>query len=161
MNKNYWPIGIFLLAMVVVRLIVLTIKTALTNPVEMKGMCGMDSQYVDENINAITQKRQAFLKQYAINFEGAKEQSINEFKMAFLRVKNLENQKIQNNAKITFFLTRPNTTQEDQKLGAGELVDGIYQSPAFEVKKQGRWQVEAYVEVGEDSICLMQEYLVK
>ena len=84
MNKNYWPIGIFLLAMVVVGLIVLTIKTALTNPVEMKGMCGMDSQYVDENINTITQKRQAFLKQYAINFEGAKEQSINEFKMAFL-----------------------------------------------------------------------------
>ena len=39
MTKNYWPIGIFLLAMVVVGLIVLTIKTALNNPVEMKAMC--------------------------------------------------------------------------------------------------------------------------
>ena len=32
---------------------------------------------------------------------------------------------------------------------------------SFEVDKQGRWQVEAYVEIGEDSICLMQEYLIK
>ncbi len=161
MNKNYWPIGIFLLAMVVVGLIVLTIQTALNNPVEMKGMCGMDSQYVDENINEITQKQQRFLKKYAINFEGAEEQSLSEFKMAFVGIRDLESQKPQIEAQVSFFLTRPNTTKEDRVLGQGELVDGIYQSPSFEVDKQGRWQVEVYAEVGEDSICLMQEYLVK
>lgn len=161
MTKNYWPIGIFLLAMVVVGLIVLTIKTALNNPVEMKAMCGMDSQYVDENINEITQKRQAFLEQYTIEFEGPKEQGLKEFKMAFVEIRNLKNQKLQTDAKVSFFLARPNTIQEDKTLGEGEFVDGIYQSPSFEVDKQGRWQVEAYVEIGEDSICLMQEYLIK
>lgn len=161
MNKNYWPIGIFLLVMVVIGLIVLTIKTALNNPVEMKAMCGMDSQYVDENINEITQKRQAFLKQYAIRFEGPKEQSLKDFKMAFIKIKDLKSQKLPTNAKISFFLTRPNTIQEDKALGEGEFVEGIYQSPFFAVDKQGRWQVEAYVEIGGDSICLMQEYLVK
>ena len=37
--RNYWPLGIFLLSMVVVGMIVLTIKVALTNPVELQGVC--------------------------------------------------------------------------------------------------------------------------
>lgn len=72
--KNYWPFGIFLLAMVVVGLIVLTIKVAITNPVELQGVCQQSSQYIDENSNAITQMRNRILKQYNIAFEGALQQ---------------------------------------------------------------------------------------
>ena len=52
--KNYWPFGIFLLAMVVVGLIVLTIKVAITNPVELQGVCQQSSQYIDENSNTFS-----------------------------------------------------------------------------------------------------------
>lgn len=62
MNKNYWPLGIFLFALVVVGLIVLTIKTAITNPVELQRMCQRSSQDVDENINEITKLQTEFLK---------------------------------------------------------------------------------------------------
>lgn len=86
MNKNYWPLGIFLFALVVVGLIVLTIKTAITNPVELQRMCQRSSQDVDENINEITKLQTEFLKKYVINFEGAREQTSKEFRQAFIRI---------------------------------------------------------------------------
>ena len=161
MNRNYWPLGIFLLAMVVVGLIFLTIKTAVSNPVELTRMCQMDSEEVDENINAITKKRQEFEKKYIADFEGAILQSPKEFKKFFLRVKNKENGKILTEGKVTFFLTRPHTTKEDRKLGSGELVDGLWESPIFSVENLGRYEAQALIEVGEDSMCLTREYMVK
>ncbi|WP_299546249.1 hypothetical protein [uncultured Helicobacter sp.] len=159
--KNYWPLGIFLLAMVVVGLIVLTLKVAISNPVELQGVCQQNSQYIDENANAIAQMRARLLNQYHIVFEGATKQSPKEFRQIFLRISDKTNEKIITNAKVKFFLTRPNTTREDKALGNGELVDGLWQSEYFEVQKQGRYQSEALVEIGNDSLCITQEYLVK
>lgn len=159
--KNYWPFGIFLLTMVVVGLIVLTIKTAITNPVELQGMCQRNSQEIDANINEITKKREVFLQKYNIAFEGALQQDTTSFRQVFMRLSDKMNGKIETNAKVSFFLTRPNTTREDQNLGEGELVDGLWQSKTFEVRNPGRYQSEAFVEVGEDSICISQEYFIQ
>lgn len=159
--KNYWPFGIFLLAMVVVGLIVLTIKVAITNPVELQGVCQQSSQYIDENSNAITQMRNRILKQYNIAFEGALQQDLQSFRQIFLRIKDKESGKLETNARVQFFLTRPNTTREDRILGDAELVDGLWQSSSFIVEKPGRYQSEALVEIGKDSICVTQEYFIK
>ncbi|WP_297813720.1 hypothetical protein [uncultured Helicobacter sp.] len=159
--KNYWPFGIFLLAMVVVGLIVLTIKIAITNPVELQNMCQRNSQEIDENINEITKMREAFLKKYHIAFEGALQQDIKSFRQIFVRLSDKTSGKIETDAKVRFFLTRPNTTKEDQILGEGELVEGLWQSKSFEVQKSGRYQGEALVEVGEVSICITQEYFIQ
>lgn len=159
--KNYWPFGIFLLTMVVVGLIVLTIKTAVTNPVELQSMCQRNSQEIDANINEITKKREVFLQKYNIAFEGALQQDTKTFRQIFMRLSDKMSGKIETNAKVSFFLTRPNTTREDQNLGEGELVDGLWQSETFEVRNPGRYQSEAFVEVGEDSICISQEYFIQ
>ncbi|WP_236033222.1 hypothetical protein [Helicobacter turcicus] len=159
--KNYWPFGIFLLAMVVVGLIVLTLKVAISNPVELQGICQQNSQYIDENSNEIAQMRARLLKQYNITFEGSQNQNSKDFHQIFLRISDKTNDKITTNAKVEFFLTRPNTTKEDQILGDGELVNGLWQSRYFEVQKQGRYQSEAFVEIGADSICITKEYFVR
>ncbi|TLD81405.1 hypothetical protein LS70_007790 [Helicobacter sp. MIT 11-5569] len=159
--KNYWPLGIFLLAMVVVGLIVLTLKVAISNPVELQGMCQQNSQYIDENANAIAQMRTRLLRQYNIAFESIQDRNLNNFRQIFLRISDKIDEKIITEAKVEFFLTRPNTTKEDKTLGNGELVDGLWQSKYFEIQKQGRYQSEALVTIGDDSICVTQEYLIK
>ena len=159
--RNYWPLGIFLLSMVVVGMIVLTIKVAVTNPVELQGVCQQSSQYIDENSNDITQMRNRILSQYNIAFEGALQQDLREFRQIFLRIKEKESGKLETNAKVQFFLTRPNTTREDRILGNAELVEGLWQSNSFEVEKPGRYQSEALVEIGGDSICVTQEYFIQ
>lgn len=55
--------------MVVVGLIVLTIKVAITNPVELQSVCQRNSQEIDANINEISKKREIFLRKYEIAFE--------------------------------------------------------------------------------------------
>lgn len=159
--RNYWPFGIFLLAMVVVGMIVLTIKVALTNPVELQGVCQQSSQYIDENSNSITQMRNRILNQYSITFEVALQQDLQSFRQIFLQIKDKESGKLETDAKVQFFLTRPNTTREDRILGNAKLVDGLWQSDSFALEKPGRYQTEALVEIGGDSICITREYFVK
>ncbi|MDE5602369.1 MAG: hypothetical protein K2I71_00385 [Helicobacter sp.] len=161
MNKNYWPLGIFLFAMVVVGLIVLTIKTAITNPVELQRMCQRSSQDIDENINEITKLRTEFLKKYAIGFEGAREQTPKEFRQAFIRITSKHSGVLLKDANVNFYLTRPHTSKEDKDLGKAEFVDGLWQSPSFSVEGLGRYQIEAYVEIGKDSICVFREYRIQ
>lgn len=159
--RNYWPFGIFLLAMVVVGLIILTIRVAVSNPLELQGMCQKNSQYIDENSNKISQMRTRLLAEYKISFEGALRQDLKSFRQMFIRISDKKDEKIITNAKVEFFLTRPNTTKEDRILGNGELVDGLWQSESFEVQKQGRYQGEALVEIDNDFICIMQEYFIR
>lgn len=159
--RNYWPFGIFLLAMVVVGLIVLTLKVAISNPVELQGMCQRNSQYIDENANEIAQMRTRLLGEYNIAFEGALRQDLKSFRQMFIHISDKKDGKIITDAKVEFFLTRPNTAKEDRNLGSGELVDGLWQSEYFEVKKQGRYQGEALVEIDDNFVCIMQEYFIK
>ena len=161
MNKNYWPIGIFLLAMAVVGLIALTLKIAISNPIELQGVCGQNSQFIDENANEIAKMRNKLLLQYSFVFEGESVQNLKDFNRISLRVNNKENGESLKDIQVKFFLTRPNTTQEDKDLGHGEFVNGMWQSCAFEVEKLGRYQSEALVEIGRDSICITKEYFVR
>ena len=105
--------------------------------------------------------RNRILSQYNIAFEGALQQDLREFRQIFLRIKEKESGKLETNAKVQFFLTRPNTTREDRILGDAELVEGLWQSHSFEVEKPGRYQSEALVEIGGDSICVTQEYFIQ
>ncbi|MDD6055338.1 MAG: hypothetical protein PUB96_02185 [Helicobacteraceae bacterium] len=163
--KNYWPLGIFLFSLVVVGLIVLTLKTALSNPVELQKLCGFSSQRIDENANEIEIKRKAFLEKYAVGFL---EDSAANIKLEAQNFHNLklslidkENHAVPE-AKVTFFLTRPHTTKEDLDLGSGILNESfIYESKSFEALKKGRWIEQALVEVGEDSICVTNEVFLK
>ncbi|MCI5967978.1 hypothetical protein [Helicobacter sp.] len=159
--RNYWPLGIFLLAMVVVGLIVLTLKVAISNPVELQGICQQSSQYIDENANAIAQMRARLLKQYDITFEGMQGQNLKSYRQIFLRISDKTDGRIVTDAEVNFFLMRPHTTQDDKALGSGELVEGLWQSQYFEVQKQGRYQSEALVKIDGDSICVTQEYFIR
>lgn len=161
MNKNYWPLGIFLFAMVVVGLIILTIKTAITNPVELQRICQRSSQDIDENINEITKSKTEFLKKYVINFEGPKKQTSKEFQQVFIRITSKESGAIQSEAKVNFYLTRPHTAKEDKDLGVADFADGLWQSPSFSVEGLGWYEIEAYVEIGKDSLCISEKYRIQ
>ncbi len=159
--KNYWPFGIFLLAMVVVGLITLTLKVAITNPVELQGMCQLSAQYIDENSNAITQMRNRLLSQYSFSFEGRLDPKKEAFKRLFLKIQTKDGQQVSGDVKVQFFLTRPNTNKENKNLGYGDFTNHLWQSASFDVEKKGRYQSEALVQIGADSICVVQEYFVR
>lgn len=177
--RNYWPLGIFLLAMVVVGLIILTLKVAITNPVELQGMCGINSQEMDENANEIAKKRKEFLEKYQVNFamQGKEvfvkkkntqrsfmEIAKSNFTQLELLLRDINKNPLQDEilkkVEIEFFLTRPHTTREDKRLGLGKFENGLWKSQEFVIDKDGRYQSEALVKIGEDSICITQEYSV-
>lgn len=160
MKRNYWPLGIFMLAMVVVGMIILTLKMALGNPVEYTTICGWKPQEFDEKNNEIMVAKSQFLQKYNVDFKGKIEPTKEEFKRLFVRVKNKDN-KIVQDAKVDFFLTRPHTAKEDKELGMAELVDGLYESKDFAVENLGKWEAQALIRINEDYICITKEYQVK
>ncbi|NLU35296.1 MAG: hypothetical protein GXX07_10075, partial [Wolinella succinogenes] len=50
-EKNFWPLGIFLVTMTVVGMIIWTVNLALKNPVELDNSYMSYYQQVDSNIN--------------------------------------------------------------------------------------------------------------
>jgi hypothetical protein len=64
---NYWPYAIVGMILTVVLLGIWTIKVAVSNPVQLDNSYMMTYQDVDENINEILAKQQAFDARYSVD----------------------------------------------------------------------------------------------
>ncbi len=144
---NYWPYAIVGMILTVVVLGIWTIKVAVSNPVQVERSYMMSYQDVDENINEILAKQRAFEAKYNIDL------SQNRLKIGQNRVKIVLMDKAGNpveSAKIVAIVTRPTTLKEDIELKNFESRHGEYLSEPFELKRQGRWNIEVKVVIGED-----------
>ena len=132
---NYWPYAIVLSIFFVIGLCVWTVKIAVEN------------QQVDENINDILLKEQAFNKKYSVvlsnkNFVVGQ----NSFE---LKVIDKNDNSAIDQAKVKVAITRPHTSKSDQDLKLLSEKNGVYKFEPFEIKDLGRWQIVSRVTIGE------------
>ena len=146
-KSNYWPHFIVGSIFGVAGLCVWTVKIAVNNPVEMDSFY-FDTYYnVDQDINNIILKQQAFDKQYKVNLPK------NNFVMGAntfaLTVHEIESAKAINDANVTVVITRPDTQRLDKKPKLLSTENGIYTFEPFDIEKLGRWQIMSKVTIGE------------
>jgi hypothetical protein len=146
-KANYWPHFIVLAIFGVAGLCVWTVKIAVNNPVEMDSFY-FDSYYnVDQDINNIILKQQAFDKKYSVTLPRKN------FKLGInhitLKVNDLETGKGVDDANVTVVITRPNTQRLDKKPKQLSSQDGRYTFEPFEIQNLGRWQIMSKVTIGE------------
>jgi nitrogen fixation protein FixH len=144
---NYWPYAIVGMILTVVLLGIWTIKVAVSNPVQLDNSYMMTYQDVDENINEILAKQQAFDARYSVDL------SRNVLKVGRNRIEIVVRSNAGapvENAGIVAVVTRPTTTKEDIELKTFEHKGALYVSEPFELKRGGRWNIQVRVTIGDD-----------
>jgi nitrogen fixation protein FixH len=150
MKKNsgiQWPIGITIAILGIVGLSVWTIKETAKEPVEESDIYMHKYQEVDDNANDFINAKIAFDKKYNVSYVGSN-LDVNNTKLVYKITTKDTNQSV-NDANVTVILTRPQTHNQDTKLGAPKINDGEY---SFETKLpgMGRWDVMASIMVGKE-----------
>lgn len=124
-----------------------TIKVAVSNPVQLDNSYMMKYQDVDANINEIMARQRAFNAKYEVDM------SQNRLKVGEnriqIRLKKKEGDSVEN-AKIFAIVTRPTTSKEDIEIKTFTYLSDAYRSEPFTLKRQGRWNIELKIEIGED-----------
>jgi len=147
-KANYWPHFIVGSIFAVGGLCVWTVKIAVEHPVEMDSFYFDAYQNVDQDINNIILKQQAFDKKYVVNIPK------NNFVMGeqnslAISINEIATDKAITDANITVVVTRPETQRLDKKPKLLSAENGIYTFENFEVEKPGRWQIMSKVTIGE------------
>ena len=145
---NYWPYAVVGMILTVVMLGIWTIKVAVSNPVQESDAYMMKYQDVDENINEILMKQQAFYAKYDIDLSGNK-LHLGQNRVVVTVTEKKDGAPVPE-ATIVGKVTRPTTNREDIKLQHFEYRDGRYVSEPFELKRPGRWNIQIKVTIGPD-----------
>jgi hypothetical protein len=142
-----WPYGIALSFVLIIALIVGTIIVASDNAVEPSDLYMSDYHHVDENINELIRKKIAFDQKYEIRYlnEGIK----NENMVLAYQINNRDGSSV-NDAVLKVKVTRPNTHAFNLELKDPQIVEGRYTFAPINLPKEGRWNLMAYVKVGEN-----------
>ncbi len=155
---NYWPYAIVGMILTVVVLGIWTIKVAVSNPVQLDNSYMMKYQDVDANINEIMARQRAFNAKYEVDM------SQNRLKVGEnrieIRLKKKEGDSVEN-AKIFAIVTRPTTSKEDIEIKTFTYLSDAYRSEPFTLKRQGRWNIELKIEIGEDTGFVTYKTFVK
>lgn len=145
---NYWPYAIVGMILTVVMLGIWTIKVAVSNPVQESDAYMMKYQDVDENINEIMAKQEAFFAKYRIDLEGNKLR-LGTNRVQVVVVRKNDGTPVEE-AKIVAKVTRPTSNREDIVLQNFQRDRDVYVSEPFELKKPGRWNIQVKVVIGDD-----------
>lgn len=140
-----WPIIIAVSTLMVIGFSIVTIKTAINNPVEMSdyGMQGYHAY--DNDANDIINAKIAFDKKYAVTLVTS--QILENNTTLIYQVTDKEGNPV-NDAKIEAVLTRPYTTKEDVNLSNPAVENGQYTFASVSLPKPGRWDILAKISVG-------------
>ncbi len=144
---NFWPYTIVGMILTVVMLSAWTIKVALKNPVQLENSYMMKYQDVDDNINEILAKQRTFDSKYTVSLDSNR--LVNGENRVEVRLADKSGMPV-SGAKIKVLLTRPDTAQYDIELDEFTYTDGRYLSREFTIRKSGRWNIVAKVEIGGD-----------
>ncbi len=123
---------------------IVTIIIAVNSPNDMDNIYLRAYQDVNDNIHEIMKKETEFNENFLVNVD--KDNFIIGKNSFELKITDTNNQAI-DGAKIDLLLTRPNSSQLDQKLIESKNENGIYYFENFELKNLGRWQIESRIEI--------------
>ena len=126
---------------------VVTVIVANTLPVEKSDEYMMGYHEADAKANELIKARIAFSKKYNIEYV-TDALHVAGTKIKY-RVVDKNNSPI-NNAKIKIIVTRPNNHKYDVELNNPKIENGIYSFESIKLPKEGRWNIIAKVNVGEN-----------
>ena len=143
-EKKFWPHTVILMIVGIIIASGFTIKIAINNPVHEENIFMDSYQNVDENINEILILQHQFNQKYDIKANEKLSFGENEVK---IKVIDKSNGNLVENAKVTLLVTRPETTEFDQKLENLKYKNGSYIAESIKLEKQGRWFIMPRVTV--------------
>lgn len=158
MRNYYMTIFLFVFASLCVIIgVTLTLKIALSNPVEMDDSYLQSYQKTDKNIAAIQQSEHLFLSRFNANFDDTN--LTNNGGIVSLNIVNRENNASVSTMHINAKITRPDSTKFDQNLSFA--FDGNrYTAKVAALPKLGRWQVKVQISEGNLSFFTTKEFRV-
>ena len=164
-KKTYWPHMIIGFLMLAIILGYWTVKTATSMPVQETNDYMMKYQAADININEIINSKKAFDKEYTIKLLNAETMvmidNVNSMRPQRDQVKlsmgpnrfayAIKNRKgdIVKDANVSFLLTRPHTTVDDQMIETISLQGDQYVTPEINISKAGRYTLQLRAKVGD------------
>jgi hypothetical protein len=164
-EKTYWPHMILGFLAVGVTLSYWTVKSASSIPVQESNEYMLKYQIADMNINEILQRKALFDKNYNINIVDVKSETIelaNTKRAKDEKVVILEKGKnsfsytitdkqnsVQNDANVSFLLTRPHSVKEDIEVAKVALKDSRFTIENIDIVKAGRYTLQLRVKIGE------------
>ncbi|MDD3817214.1 MAG: FixH family protein [Thiovulaceae bacterium] len=147
-NGKIWPYAIGISIVLIFGACVATVIVASTLPVQKSDKFMMDYHDADANANEIIKAQIAFDQKYKIEYltQGLSTKGTS------IRYKiNDADAKAINDAKIKVVLTRPNQLQYDIALENPAVSEGVYTFENVTLPLEGRWDVMAKIEIGQDS----------
>ena len=149
MNKSngiIWPYAIGISIMLVFGAGIATIVVATKLPVEISDTNMMSYQEADANANELIEAKIAFDSKYKLEYirdNFSVNDSIIKYKVTDI------DSNVVNDAKIMLIVTRPNTHKYDQEILNPVVKDGVYTFSSIKLKKEGRWNIMAKINVGD------------
>jgi FixH. len=147
-NGKIWPYAIGISIVLIFGACVATVIVASTLPVQKSDKFMMDYHDADANANEIIKAQIAFDQKYKIEYltQGLSTKGTS------IRYKiNDADANAINDAKIKVVLTRPNQLQYDIALDNPTVSEGVYTFENVTLPLEGRWDVMAKIEIGQDS----------
>jgi hypothetical protein len=163
-QKTYWPHMILGFLMLAIVLGYWTIKAATSMPVQETNDYMMKYQESDIHINEILEEKAIFDREYSIKLIDAK---------TMVMVDNIHSNRPQSDqvklsmgknifsytisdrdgnsidsANVSFLLTRPHTTVDDQMIEHLDYRDGRYITPELNITKAGRYTLQFRAKIG-------------
>ena len=162
-EKSYWPHMILGFLGIGIMLGYWTVKSAINMPVNESNAFQTKYQQADMHINEILEAQERFDAAYRVEAVDFKESAFkpNEFlkrshgKIVALAPENRLVYRVStrtgeavNDANVSFLLTRPHTTEDDQKFDSLPAENGLYQV-SFTLEKPGRYTLRLRVQKGD------------
>ncbi|MFK5881378.1 MAG: hypothetical protein QM482_04105 [Sulfurospirillum sp.] len=138
-DRNYWPHGILALIIAVVIGGILSVKTALENPVQESTYFMKTYQSVEDNAYELEKQKDEFDKNFQIIYSIARFK-IGKNKFA-IKILDKTDHKPVNNADVEMLLTRYETNTLNKKLKPLKVINGTYIFKDLDIQKLGRWKV--------------------
>ena len=142
-----WPYGIALSFVGIIALIYFTIVESLNYPIESSDMNLLNYHVYDKNANDFILKKIAFDKKYDLSF-ASKPISVSNTQVIY-KIINKSGKAI-DNAVIKAVITRPDQHKDDITLENPTVANGIYSFKNVSLPKEGRWNIIASIEIGDD-----------
>ncbi len=147
MKGNSILIGLAVLSAILLAGLVYVLKTAISHPPEMANDYQMTYREVDKNYDKIVEGNKIFDSKYKAEVTSSDKMKLKENSVT-IKIATLDGKPTMD-ANITALITRPDTTKLDQKLSTFKLTNGAFSSPAFDLPKEGRWQISIRVQIND------------
>ena len=139
MRGNSIFIGIFAMSAILLAGLFYVLKVSFANPVEMANDYQMTYRDVDKNYDKIVKDQKLFDSKFIVENKTNDKFSLKGNTLA-VTVKD-HSGAVVSDINVSAVITRPDTTKLDLKLPQFAFKDGKFVSNAFDLPKEGRWQV--------------------